>query len=423
MPDISRPKVLYLVHRVPYPPDKGDRIRNFHILSWLARRASVHLACLADEYVDQQSVGMLEKLADRVAVVRQRAGSRWGRALWSFAQGSTISEGAFHSSELCNLVQRWVGDTRYHVALASASSLAPYLRLKELESVPAVVDFVDVDSQKWLDYASACNGPRAWLYRIEGERLRRLENETTDWARGALLVSEAETNLFRQTCNASNVHTVPNGVDMKYFHPSEAEVETGQTCVFVGALDYRPNIDGACWFCRQAWPEILRRHPAARLLLVGRCPVPEVRRLADLPGVEVVGQVPDVRPYVQQATVVVVPLRLARGIQNKVLEAMAMGKATVASPQALAGLRARGSVPVVTASTAPEWIESVTRLLDDPAERRRLGREGRHYVEEFRHCDRSLEPLESILGLSGSSEVDRTQAIRRHQTTTGDSPH
>jgi len=408
----SRPKVLYLAHRVPYPPDKGDRIRNYHLLTWLARRASVHLACLADEDVDDRAVGTLETLADRVAVVRQRAGARWARAAGSFARGLTVTEGAFHSPKLCNLIRRWVGGSRYHVVLASASSLVPYLRLKELKGVPAVVDLVDVDSQKWLDYARACRGPRAWLYRVEGQRLRRLEQDTTTWARGTLLVSEAETNLFRQTCDAPNVYTVPNGVDLTYFRPVEPAVETGQTCVFVGALDYRPNVDGACWFCRHAWPEILRRRPTARLLLVGRRPVPEVRRLANIPGVELVGQVPDVRPHLDRASVVVVPLRLARGIQNKVLEAMAMGKATVASPQSLAGLRARGSVPALTASTPEEWVESVTRLMDDPAERRRLGRDGRRYVEEFHDWDRSLEPLGPILGLPGET----VRAVADRQT-------
>jgi polysaccharide biosynthesis protein PslH len=399
MQNRSRPKVLYLVHRVPYPPDKGDRIRNYHVLTWLARRASVHLACFADEDVDDESMGMLEKLADRVAVVRQRAGERWARALWSFARGFTITEGAFHSPELCDQLRQWVGDSRYHVVLASASSLVPYLRLKELEGVPAVVDLVDVDSQKWLDYARGCRGPRAWLYRIEGRRLRRLEHDTTAWARGTLLVSEAETNLFRQTCDALGVYTVTNGVDLSYFRPNEAAVETDLTCVFVGALDYRPNIDGACWFCRHVWPEILRRRPSARFRLVGRRPVPEVRRLADLPGVELVGQVPDVRPYLYGAALVVVPLRLARGVQNKVLEALAMGKATVASPQSLAGLRTGGPVPVLTASTTTEWVECVVRLMDDPALRLRLGSDGRRYVEESHRWDRCLEPLGSILGL------------------------
>ncbi len=404
MRNLSRPKVLYLIHRLPYPADKGDRIRNYHLLTWLARRASVHLACLADEDVEDQSVATLETLADRVAVVRQRAGMRWTRAAWSFAKGRTVTEGAFSSPGLCNLIRRWAGENRYHVVLASASSLVPYLRMKELNGIPTVVDLVDVDSQKWLDYAGASHGPRAWLYRVEGQRLRRLEHDATTWARGTLLVSEAETNLFRQTCDSPNVYTVPNGVDLTYFRPSEPAIETGETCVFVGALDYRPNIDGACWFCRRAWPEIRRRRPTARLQLVGRRPVPEVRRLDKVPGVEIVGQVPDVRPYLDRSSVVVVPLRLARGIQNKVLEAMAMGKATVASPQSLAGLRARGSVPSLTASTPEEWVECVTGLLGDAAERRRLGRDGRRYVEEFHDWDRSLEPLGPILGLPSQSD-------------------
>ena len=298
MPGPSRPQVLYLTHRVPYPPDKGDRIRNYHILAWLARRASVHLACLDDEGLDDAKAGMLKGLADRVAVIPLRRESRGMRAAWSFATGHTVSEGAFHSPRLGALLRSWARETRYHAVLASASSLVPYLRLPEFAGIPAVVDFVDVDSQKWLDYAAASRGPRAWLYRAEGERLRRLERDATTWARGVLLVSEAEANLFRHACDAPNVYTVPNGVDLENFQPDLEVAESDRTCVFVGALDYRPNIDGACWFCREAWPEIHRQRPGARLLLVGRQPVPAVRRLGAVPGVEVVGQVPDVRPYV-----------------------------------------------------------------------------------------------------------------------------
>jgi glycosyltransferase involved in cell wall biosynthesis len=187
---------------------------------------------------------------------------------------------------------------------------------------------------------------------------------------------------------------------MATFRPTEEVIGSDRTCVFVGALDYRPNIDGACWFVREVWPEIRRRRAAARLLLVGRRPAPAVRRLADAPGVEVIGQVPDVRPYVAEAAVVVVPLRLARGVQNKVLEALAMGKATVASPQSLAGLLAHGAVPVLEASTPGEWVDAVVGLMDDPGRRRQLGREGRRYIEEFHGWDRCLEPLGSILGLS-----------------------
>jgi polysaccharide biosynthesis protein PslH len=395
-----RPRVLYLAHRVPYPPDKGDRIRNFHILSWLATRASVDLACLADERIDEGAVKTLEAMASRVAAIRIGATQRWTGAVWSFARGRTVSEGAFHSNELQSLLRRWVTENRYRAILVSSSSLVPYLGLLELQPLRAVVDFVDVDSQKWFDYARSCRGPRAWLYRAEGRRLQRLERDATTRAHAVILVSEAETNLFAHTCDAPNVHTVANGVDLATFHPCVEAKETAGTCVFVGALDYLPNVDGVCWFCREVWPHVYQRRSGARLLLVGRRPVQAVRRLAAVPGVEVVGQVPDVRPNLAEAAVVVVPLRLARGVQNKVLEALAMGKATVASPQSLVGLAAHGAVPVLTAATRAEWVDALVRLLDDPTERRRLGSDGRRYVEEHHRWDRCLDSLDWILGLS-----------------------
>jgi polysaccharide biosynthesis protein PslH len=413
MPNRSRPNVLYLVHRVPYPPDKGDRIRNYHILSWLSRRAAVHLACLADEAVSDEVIQTLERLTERVAVARIEPIVRYAGAARSLVQGRTATEGAFESATLRRLLSGWVSETRFDVILASASSMAPYLRHQALRDVPRVVDFVDVDSQKWLDYAGTCSGPRSWLYRTEGNRLRRLEQDISSWARGTIFVSDAEANLFRDGLDVRNVHTVPNGVDLDSFHPNPETAISDRTCVFVGALDYRPNIDGVCWFCRAVWPEIYRQRPGARLLLVGRQPVPAVRQLAAVAGVELVGQVPDVRAYLFGATLVVVPLRLARGVQNKVLEALATGKATVASPQSLAGLRTRGSVPVLSASTPTEWVESVIRLMDDPTERQRLAVDGRRYVEKFHHWDKCLEPLEMILGLPnvpGREAVDPIMA-------------
>jgi glycosyltransferase involved in cell wall biosynthesis len=226
-----------------------------------------------------------------------------------------------------------------------------------------------------------------------------LEQDAATWAKAVLLVSQAETNLFKHTCGAANVHTVTNGVDLVGFQARGETIESDRTCVFVGALDYRPNIDGVCWFCQESWPEIYRRRPGARLLLVGRRPVPAVRRLASIPGVEVVGQVGDVRPYLAQAGVVVVPLRLARGVQNRVLEALAMSKATVGSPQSLAGLQTKEALPVLSATTPAEWVELVVGLMDDPAQRRRLGHEGHRYVEQFHNWDQCLEPLGSILEL------------------------
>jgi sugar transferase (PEP-CTERM/EpsH1 system associated) len=395
---------LYVAHRLPYPPDKGDRIRVFHLLRCLAPRAEVHLACLADEPVADGSVAALRRYCARVAVCRL-TWSRWARALGSLAQGRTVTEGAFSSPALRQTLRCWARDTRFHAALASASSVAPYLRLPELGGVPAVIDLIDVDSQKWFEYAAASWGPRAWLYRTEGRRLRRLEQALPDWARAVTLVSEAEADLYRQFGPAEAVRAIPNGVDLEYFRPAPPAAEHG--CVFVGALDYRPNSDGVCWFCREVWPAIRRHRPDLKLTLVGRRPSPAVRRLADVPGVDVVGQVPDVRPYVARAAVVVVPLHIARGVQNKVLEALAMGKAAVASPQALTGLGAQAGTHVLAAAAPSEWVAAVLRLLEDPALRHRLGTAGRHYVEERHRWDSCLEPFAALLHLDPGSRAPR----------------
>jgi sugar transferase (PEP-CTERM/EpsH1 system associated) len=399
---------LYLVHRLPYPPDKGDRIRAYHVIRHLSRRAHVYLACLADEPVPEESVRALESLCTRVRVVPLGT-SRWARALSSAVRGGTVTAGAFYSPRMVRLLRKWTAETPFVAALASSSGMVPYLRRRELGGVPAVVDLVDVDSQKWFDYAAASRGAWTTLYRTEGHRLRRLESSLPSWARAVTLVSEAETELFRSFCPSPDVHTVPNGVDLEYFRQqSPALAEEG--CVFVGALDYKPNIDAVTWFCKEVWPAIARAHPNARLRLVGRQPVSEVLRLGEVPGVEVVGQVPDVRPHLSWAAVAVAPLRIARGVQNKVLEALAMRKPVVASPQALAGLRERLDLPALTAATPAEWADYVGRLLGDEPLRRQLGAAGRRYVEAHHSWERCLEPLSDLLGLPGAG-ADLSTAV------------
>lgn len=397
MPDSPRPDLLYLVHRFPFPPDKGDRILTFHLLKFLARYTKVHLACLADEPVKEDELAAVRQYCEQLTVA-PLGWTRWLHGLGSWLRGGTVTEGAFRSSALAATLRSWAKQTRFHAALATSSSMVPYLRLPELREIPAVVDLIDVDSQKWFDYAEAGRGIRAWFYRTEGRRLRRLEKPLPAWARAVVLVSQAEVDLYRSFCDPGKVEAVTCGVDLEYFHPNSPVEESA--CVFVGALDYPPNVDGVCWFCRHIWPEVRRQRPGAMFYLVGRRPASAVQRLAESPGVEVVGQVPDVRPHLAKAAVSVVPLRIARGIQNKVLESLAMGKAMVASPQSLAALGVQPGVHLLAPSSPEEWVESVVHLLDDADQRQRLGQAGRKYVEEHHQWDRCLEPMVPLLGLT-----------------------
>ena len=400
--DGNRPDILFLAHRVPFPLDKGDRIRTFHILRFLASRACVHLASLADEPVTEEARRALARLCHRVDIVPLGKKTRLLRGVGSLVCGRTITEGAFSSPALRRLLLQWGKETKFHAAMASASSMASFLRMRTFANVPKVIDLMDVDSEKWLDYSRARSWPLSWVFRAEGSRLRQLEQEMARWARAVLLVSEAEADIFRAFCPWEEVRAISNGVDLDYFQPA-AEESADQGCAFVGALDYFPNVDAAVWFCREVWPSIHRRHPESTFSLVGRRPAAEVQRLADLPGVHLVGQVPDVRPYLSRAAVVVAPLRIARGLQNKVLEALAMGKAVVASPPALAALQCQPGSDLLAASSTAEWIEAILHLLENESLRKKLEMAGRKYVEVHHAWDRCLEPLTDLLGLAKGS--------------------
>ena len=404
-----RPTVLFLTHRTPFPPDKGDRIRTFNVLQFLSAHADVHLACLADEPVSPEQYEGMSRLATRVGVV-PIGRSRWIHALASLAIGGTASQGAFQSSGLTNLLRSWARETRYDACLVSASSLVAYMDLPELRDTPAVVDLIDLDSQKWLDYA-ATSGLKSRLYRLEGSRLRRVEKQLAPRFRAAVVVSEVEADLYRQFGPPDLIHVIPNGVDLDYFAPQGAPQALG--CVFVGALDYKPNVLGASWFCRNVWLELVRRHPEARCQLVGRKPTKAITALASIPGVDVVGQVPDVRPYLASASVVIAPLQIARGIQNKVLEALSMAKAVVASPQAFAGIAAKAGEHLVAATDVGTWVNEIERLWKNPAERACLGVAGREFVLA-NHCWQTcLEPLAGLMGITETlkSAPQRTEML------------
>ena len=398
----DKPEILFLAHRIPYPLDKGDRIRTFHILRFLARRANVHLACLADESVTDEDRRILTGICHRVQIVPLGNKSRLLRGLGSAVCGRTITEGAFSSSGLRGLVHRWAKETKFHAAMGSASSMASYLAVPELANVAKVLDLMDVDSQKWLDFSRARYWPLSWVFRTEGNRLRRLEQELARWARAVMLVSEAEAEVFRSFCAWEGVHAVSNGVDLDYFQPTAEESAEGG-CAFVGRSIITPTSMPPFGFAGKFGPASISITRNRRLAWWAEIPRRPFSRLADVPGVRLVGQVPDVRPFLTKAAVVVAPLRIARGLQNKVLEALAMSKAVVASRPALAALQCQPGADLLAASTAAEWIEAIRQLLENASLRKELGTAGRNYVEEHHSWDRCLEPLADLLGLAKGS--------------------
>ena len=396
----GRPRFLLVTHRVPFPPDKGDRIRSYHLLAHLAARGVVDLASLSDAPVNSTTRAALGRLCRRVEMVPVHGLGRWVRAGLSLARGRSLTAGLFGSARFGTLVGHWLRTNRYDAVVCFSSGVLPFVLNRGIED-RLVVDLVDVDSRKWLDYAQRATGPASLLFRLESRRVRALERAAGQ-ARAVVLATRPEATLYRAFCPEGNLEVVANGVDLAYFQPTPGPVaEVG--CVFVGQLDYRANILSLEWFCAEVWPLIRQRIPAATLRLVGRNPTAAVRRLGSRPGVELIGTVADVRPHLAAARIVVVPLLVARGVQNKVLEAMAMGRAVIASPGALEGLTLRPDRDVLVADAPADWERQVARLWDDPAQRDTLGRAARLHVEREHQWETTLQPFDAYLNLAPSA--------------------
>ncbi len=373
-------EILFLTHRIPWPPNKGDKIRSHHMLRHLAERYRVHLGTFIDDVADEQHVPALHDICAGVYVSRLTPWrSRW-RAAAGLLRGQALTLPCYADPGMRRWVDGLLAERPVRRAVVFSSAMAQYV--EDAAGLRRVIDLVDVDSDKWSQYSQGQSWPWSWIYRREGRRLLQYERRLARRAEACVLVSDEEVDLFRRLApeSASVVRAMHNGVDTAYFDPAaagESPYPRGETpLVFTGAMDYWPNVDAVCWFVDEVLPRILENHPSARFYIVGNRPAPRVRALARRPGVVVTGFVEDMRPWLAHSRVAVAPLRIARGVQNKVLEAMAMGRPMVASPQALAGIRARTRAEVPCAASADAFVCMVGALLEcpDPASGVRLRR-------------------------------------------------
>ncbi len=375
--------LLYLVHRMPYPPDKGDKVRSYHLLRHLAARHRVFLGTFADDPADLQHLGTLRQWCAGLHVVPMNPRLAKLRSLAGLASGEPLSVRAWRDAGLRQWVRDTVAREDIDAGIVYSSAVAQYA--DELQGRPLLVDFVDVDSAKWSAYAQARPWPLSWLYRREGRVLLAFEREVARASRRSFFSTAKETELFlglapevAPRCEAMN-----NGVDAEFFAPDPGCASPfapgRRNIVFTGAMDYWPNVDAVTWFARDLLPALRRERPDLNFCIVGRSPTPAVQALAG-EHVQVTGTVADVRPYLQHADVVVAPLRLARGIQNKVLEAMAMARPVVAAESCVSVLQAQAGRDIEPAADADAFVRVTGRLLDEPARARALGDAARQCV-------------------------------------------
>lgn len=377
-------EILFLAHRIPWPADRGDKIRSYNIVHHLAGIAPVHVAAFADDARDMGFAGdMKPQFASVHVELRDRP--QWGAGLVSLKSGRPVSLESFYSKNMQQIVDETISSGRISQIFCFSGQMAQYVP-KDFEG-KFIMDFVDVDSAKFESYAHDGNPFMRWINKREGKLLAAFEKNTAKRADMNLFISEAEADLFagRSGVDKQYIAALGNGIDTVTYDPlSDIPVLdsklNGKLIVFTGQMDYRPNIEAVCDFAANAMPEIRRAHPDAVFAIVGRNPSPAVLALAKLEGVLVTGAVDDVRSWLAAAAVVVAPLRIARGIQNKVLEAMAMAKAVVVSPAAAEGINARGGVHFYIANNVRAEAEQVSELLSNPATAKWLGDAARLHV-------------------------------------------
>jgi polysaccharide biosynthesis protein PslH len=386
--------LLFLGHRVPFPPDRGDKIRSHHVLRHLATRARVHLVAFAEDPADRMIPDDLRgELASATIVPRLK--SKGIAAIEALVAGKPVSLTAFADPAMRHAVARVLAGQPIDAIYCFSGQMAQYL---PDNGSRIVMDFVDVDSAKFEGLAT--RGPLAlrWLLRRETRLLGAFERDVAARVATSLFVSEVEARLFRDGGATGDIRAIENGIDAAFFDPETVTpvAEAGPLIVFTGQMDYAPNVEAVTWFARDILPLVRRRHPAARFAIVGRAPTPAVRALAG-EGVIVTGAVADVRGWLAAAAVCVAPLRVARGIQNKVLEAMAMARPIVASDTAAEGIDHAGTIRV--AVDAERYAAAVSDMIDDPDMAAVLGRSARARVQQRYAWRARLAPLDALLGI------------------------
>jgi sugar transferase (PEP-CTERM/EpsH1 system associated) len=415
--------LLFLAHRIPYPPNKGDKIRSWNILRYLARSYRIHLGAFVDDPGDLRYQDKLDSICASTFLLPLQPMAGRLRSLSGLGRKIPLSVPYYHDRHM----QRWVDSRLQEDGLRRifvfSSPVAQYVMDPQASVCRRVIDFVDVDSDKWRQYAQHRRWPSNWLYRREAECLLAFEKKVAMLFDASIFVSAAEATLFRQLVPEASerIGFLDNGVDQDYFSPERdydnPYDEQGRVIVFTGVMDYWANVHAVRWFARHVMPLVRKAVPSARFVIVGARPASEVLGLASEPGVEVTGAVPDVRPYLAHAHAVVAPLRIARGVQNKVLEAMAMAKAVIASPAAVEGIEFNNPAELQVADDEAQYAERVIRFLcqDKPA----VATASRQWVSQRYDWNNNLVRIEELLeypavyrrGIAGGESHDPEEKL------------
>ena len=407
-------RILVLTHRLPYAPNRGDRLRMYHMLQHLRGRADVDLVSFVHDDEEAAHAGELRSLAARVTTVRV---PKWRNRLNAAATLWTdrpLTHALLDAPGFTRILTRLVDEHPPDVVLAYCSGMARFAMQPPLDRIPMVLDFVDVDSRKWKDLAGTARAPVSWIYRREARTLGAFEAAAAARAATALVVNDREAANARALAPSADVRVVLNGVDIDRLRPPHAP-SPQPTVVFCGMMDYQPNHDGMMWFVRAVWPLVRAARTDATLTIVGANPLRPLTRLcADDPSITVTGRVDDVRDWVWNAAVAIAPLQVARGVQNKALEAIAAGLPIVITDAVAGGLPRSAATASLVANAPDTFAAHVVALLNRSAPERRAMAES---------CDFAAlkwsGTLEKFWGILEQAATSRRAAVMNAPSTLG----
>jgi sugar transferase (PEP-CTERM/EpsH1 system associated) len=387
-------KILYLCHRFPFPPKRGGKIRPFNMIRHFAQRNDVTVASLVRSDAEAAEGSGLAAHCRRYEMGRVSEPVQMLRMVARLPTPIPSSLGYFYSAPLARRIREMLARERFDLIFVHCSSVAQYV--EHVRGTPKILDFGDMDSQKWLEYARYKPFPLSLGYALEGHKLEREERRVAGCFDVCTATTRAEWETLEGYRTGVSTDWFPNGVDSEYFAPTDEHYDR-DTIVFVGRMDYFPNQECMFDFCTNVLPRLRAERPMVKLAIVGADPSPAVLRLGQLPGVTVTGSVPDVRPHARRAALMVAPLNIARGTQNKILEGMAMGVPVVASPTAAGGVDAEAPAHLLVASTPDQFASACLRIMSDPAERHRLARAGRARMLSHHAWEASMRRLDAIV--------------------------
>jgi sugar transferase (PEP-CTERM/EpsH1 system associated) len=397
-------RILFLAQRVPYPPNRGDKITTWRLIERMQRSHEVRVIAFAHDDDDRRAAAHLNSIGLPTLAFDHDARAAKLRSLPLLFTGRPLTLGVFGSKALQAAVDKaadWA-----QLAYAYSSSMGAFL--EPHKSLARVMHFAELDSDKWGQYAERNSLPMSWIYAREQRTLLEFEARIARSFSENVFCTPLEQQVFESAIPGASSIVLRNGVDLQYYQPQPEKARPAEI-VFTGVMDYLPNVDACTFFVREVLPRLREHRPDVHFTIVGSKPTPQVRALAREAGVEVTGFVEDTRAWLARASISVAPLRIARGIQNKVLEALAMGLPVVGTRNATQGIEGQAGRDFLVADSAQEQVAAIVGLLDDPAKARELGSRGRDFVERQYDWERVLEPLDVLLTrLAGLAQQPRS---------------